>query len=510
MEYNLSKHSVGCCNRFLDTVNEQIVDVDITLPDYCPDIEKILKCTLDSHVYTKNISGGQLTVDGVSVVRILYCDSIRHNVRSFVQSVPFTSSFSLKSTPEQYIIEVDTKCEYINCRALSPRKLVVHGEFSLYTKIFCKSNTEYYSYDEESDLQTKVREIKVSDLCAICEEQFSVTEDITISNQSPVESMLKYDVTSRITDLKNIHNKVMLNAELVLKVLYLSDLESGKVEHLSYVIPVSRVIDCDGVTDDTINTVKLEVMSSDLRVRNDSLNDGSLLSLDVKMCFSEIGYAQKSLNIIEDVYSTKYITEEKRSAQNALFDHRCADYTHIVKSSIKLDSMKISKVIDIFTENVTVSPVISKKSLSFIGKTNVCMMLEDSDGSINYLERSVDVEFKPEIDVEFDRVAMNSCVVQGVSFRLVDDYNIEVRIELRISAVLSKMMSVTPITFVSSSEETKLKNDGSSLILYYADKGESLWDISKMYRMKKSVLMNENSLKDSELSEDRMLLVVTE
>ena len=46
MEYNFSKHSVGVKSTFLDTVNEQIVDVDINLPDYCPDIEKILKCIL--------------------------------------------------------------------------------------------------------------------------------------------------------------------------------------------------------------------------------------------------------------------------------------------------------------------------------------------------------------------------------------------------------------------------------------------------------------------------------
>ena len=52
MEYNLSKHNISYANNFLDTVNEQIVDVDITLPDYCPDIEKILKCNLIPKIYT--------------------------------------------------------------------------------------------------------------------------------------------------------------------------------------------------------------------------------------------------------------------------------------------------------------------------------------------------------------------------------------------------------------------------------------------------------------------------
>ena len=50
MEYNFSKHSISYPNNFLDTVNEQIVDVDVNLPDYCPDIEKILKS--GKHVMT--------------------------------------------------------------------------------------------------------------------------------------------------------------------------------------------------------------------------------------------------------------------------------------------------------------------------------------------------------------------------------------------------------------------------------------------------------------------------
>ena len=82
MEYNLSKNNISYVSNFLDTVNEQIVDVDITLPDYCPDIEKILKCTLVPKIYTKKISGGQLSIDGVSSVRIMYCDSIRQDLSS--------------------------------------------------------------------------------------------------------------------------------------------------------------------------------------------------------------------------------------------------------------------------------------------------------------------------------------------------------------------------------------------------------------------------------------------
>lgn len=40
MEYILEKNAVGVLTRALDSVSEQPVDIDFTLPDYCPDIEK--------------------------------------------------------------------------------------------------------------------------------------------------------------------------------------------------------------------------------------------------------------------------------------------------------------------------------------------------------------------------------------------------------------------------------------------------------------------------------------
>ena len=41
MEYHLTKKSINTVRCALDTAVEQAVDIDLTLPDYCPDIERI-------------------------------------------------------------------------------------------------------------------------------------------------------------------------------------------------------------------------------------------------------------------------------------------------------------------------------------------------------------------------------------------------------------------------------------------------------------------------------------
>jgi len=510
MEYNLLKHSSAYCDKFLDTVNEQIVDADITLPDYCPDIEKILKCTLIPKIYTRNISGGQLGIDGIAVIRILYCDGVKHNVRSFEHSCPFAATFNLKSTPQQYVVHSFTKCEYINCRALSPRKLSVHGAFSLYAKVLSKGSCDFYCFDEESDLQTKQQQITVSDLCAMCQEQFSFTQDISVGANVPVSTMLTYDTSVRITELKSIHNKLMLNAQLELKIMYLSDLDSQKIEHLSSVFEINRIFDCDGVTDDCINIPQLEIMSSDVNIRNDTLSDGTDLSLDVKMCFSNISYCPKSISIINDAYSTEYKTESKRDMLNCENNHSMKTFANVVQTTVDFDSVKISRMLDVYCEGVTASVIISDEKMTLQGKTNACMLFEDDQNIPCYIERSVDFEFSLDADRDFDRVELCDTVVKSISFRLMSDNAVELRLELMSNLIICDSISLNPIISVECLEDSKVEKDGCSLVMYYADKGEDIWDIAKMYNTRKSLLISENSLDSEKLEDSRMLLVVTE
>ena len=235
-----------------------------------------------------------------------------------------------------------------------------------------------------------------------------------------------------------------------------------------------------------------------------------MMTLDVKLCFSEIGFMPKTLNVVEDAYSTKYLTEHKREMCNCESAHSCESFTHIVKSTVKLDSMEIAKVLDVYSESISVSPVISDGALSLNGKASLCMLLCDKEDMPFYVERSVEIDFKPQLSRTFDRVTLNFCDINSISYRLSDSSTLELRIELKVTTLLCDMVSVNPVVSVEALEDKQVVSDDCSLILYFADKGESTWDISKMYRTKEELLKIENSLEDNMLHSAQMLLVPTE
>ena len=211
-----------------------------------------------------------------------------------------------------------------------------------------------------------------------------------------------------------------------------------------------------------------------------------------------------------DAYSTKYMTENKREMLSCECSHSCESFNHIVKSTVKLDTMEISKVLDVYCESVSVSPVISDSTLSLNGKASVCMLLKDKEDAPFYVERSVEIEYTPVPSRSFDRAQLCGCSVNSISYRLSDASTLELRIELKETLLLCETVTANPLTNVMTLEEKPVVCDDCSLVLYFADKGENTWDIAKMYRTKEDLLKSENALEEDILQSAQMLLVPTE
>ena len=61
---------------------------------------------------------------------------------------------------------------------------------------------------------------------------------------------------------------------------------------------------------------------------------------------------------------------------------------------------------------------------------------------------------------------------------------------------------------MSENDKVKEKNDSNSLIVYYAQPGEDVWELAKKYNTNISAILNENEdLEEGIIKEKRMLLI---
>lgn len=506
MDYTLKKRLITTTSQLLDTVSQQPVDMDFTLPDYCADMEKILKCSLTPKIYTRTFSGGQLTVSGASLVRIIYCDSNRNAIRCCEQTQPFTATFPVSGEPSEHIILTHAKPEYLNCRALTPRRLTVHGAFSLYATITSKTLCEVSEDKSDSDLQTRRESKDIYELCELTQEQINISEAVAVRTDSHLESIVRSDLTAVLTDMSVSGDKLTLKGEMTLRLLYICDAATGQVDRFVYVFPFTQTLS-GFTTEASVRDVRMNILSYELLLRNEMMTEEPIINLEAKVSLSVAGYKPQTLSYIADAYSTKCPTDLSYSTQNLFTDIHTVSTTAVLKPTLSLGDKPVSKILDIFTEECCVTSAIKDSTLSFGGKVNVCILACTEDGELVSIERQVDISAEEILQKDYTDVSACTATVTSVSYRLGDNNDIELRIDLRLSANLSTPCTIRQVNEVMP-VDADITQNRCPLTLYYAHSGESVWDIAKRYNACVDTLCDENGISDEALPDTRMLLIL--
>ena len=74
MECKAAGESVFAKEVLFEGNCEQAVDTELTLPDYCPDIGKLLKCRLVPMITSRQVNFDSLVVEGTARISVIYLD----------------------------------------------------------------------------------------------------------------------------------------------------------------------------------------------------------------------------------------------------------------------------------------------------------------------------------------------------------------------------------------------------------------------------------------------------
>lgn len=509
MDYSVKKEEISINESIFEGCSEQPVDLDFSLPDYCPDIQKILKCQIDPRITGRNISGDRLDVEGIAIINLIYLDAEKLTVHCCEHTSPYSASFNLKTTPQDAIIFAKTKVEYVNCRAVSQRRLEIHGAFSVCAKVSCRIEDEIVCGISGDGIEEKKKNISASSIIGLGQQQFSINEVVAHGSSVPnVEALIRSSVSVVLSNYKTVANKIIINAEVILNMLYINNIETGETEKRQYTVPISQIVDIEGITDDCEPDIKIDVLNHDINLRNDS-DDEDLLSLEAKLVISAVAYEKKEVEVLNDVYSIDYEVEPQYETKKIvnLFDYINNTYTD--KNTVELSDSGVSEIIDVWNEMISVNSQVNEGKIVFKGKLNVCVLAMDSEGVPFYSERVINFEH----DYDWDNKPENIRCDENISLMALNYNNngtgsIEVKTEIKVETFVYVEESFKSIVDISIDEEKpREKGTNEALTIYYAEKGESIWEIARMYRTSVSSIKEENDLEEEVLENRKMILI---
>lgn len=505
MDFTLTPEPVFSVSDALSSSSEQPLDLDFTLPDYCSDVEKIFKCTVTPEIFSVNTVGGQITIEGASYVRVLYCSTDKKRLRCAEQNVPFSIVKNLSTDSDDFIVNVTATQDYVNCKAVSKRRLMIHGAFTVHIKVLEKKCDNLYLPPDTPELQTSMSKRKISELMSLHSEIVSISESIPTDGKSQISTVLRTDIKSNLVDVTAIGNRLLVKGEVTFSMLYASDDKSDVPSQFTYVFPFVHNMECTNADSATTRETDLSLMSYDYKLKSDIIGDSPVVLLEAKYALTVACRKETEVTYISDAYSTTSETEPEYSPVTLDAEVLPKFSSLMCKSSVSLGDTPISRIIDIFCDSVSVKADVGS-TLDLTGKANFCILCTDSNDELQYIERSVEISGKEPLSGEYSLCTSVTSMIKSLSFRLGEDNNLELRAEVY---VMTKLKKLENIRFVSS-----LRNmgeiedaDNCALTLYYADSQESVWEIAKKYKTNKDMLVNENNLTEDVL-EDKMLLLI--
>jgi len=139
MKLDLVKRPAAVITELLDAAAEHPVECDILLPDYCPDIVRVLTCRAETDVTGRSVNGATLTVDGMTIVTLCYLGEVG-GVRKTTVRQPFSKSFELSSAPAAPVVFASAQKSALSCRAVSRRRVDVRGTLQISATVILKAN----------------------------------------------------------------------------------------------------------------------------------------------------------------------------------------------------------------------------------------------------------------------------------------------------------------------------------------------------------------------------------
>ncbi len=505
MDLKVINKAIAVTETLYDGFDERPVDCDFVLPDYYPDIAAVLKCTLRPVIQSKQLSGDRMIVDVAAIMNILYLDEGRKSIRSCEFTKPFTSTFTVKPYAGNPSTAVFAKTDYVNCRATSPRRLDVHGAFSVKLKMQAEGGNEVVTSIGGDSVYTRKAVVSYSAPAALAEKTFTISEVLDLGQNKPAaEALIRGDAIPVLSDCKMLANKAIIKGELMLGNLYTDDATTGNTQKVRHVIPFSQIIDIDGLDEEWLCDVKLDVVSSDVHITTNQNGEGRLLEVNIKLGAAVQCYKTGMAEIVTDAYCARcpLQLETKRLETEHLAAVRRS--TSTVKETLDLPAQGVASVMDIWCEVQPVSEVCENGHAHIKGRLLICMLARDNTGIVSYYERPS--EFELTFDDDCNEISSDMNVI-NVDYSMVGAGQMDIRAEIAVARRCYNKESNLAVCSAEASDNATFAPEKAALKIYFANAGESIWEVAKACHTSMDAVMEENALTSDVLAKDTMLLV---
>ncbi len=478
-----------------DTVVTHDTSEEFSLPDYVPEIRKLLYTKASVLPESKYIGdegvGSFVEFSGTITYLLIYTDD-----EGNLCSLPLTSNYEAKSALINHptTVFIDTTVDSVTPRVNAPRKVTLKSRLKSRIQGWEKTATlekiENKSTADELFIERSIENISVAEIKQIGLSDIKFSDKLDMQgNENP--RPLWCDACASVTDVKVQNNAVSVRAEAKIKCL--CDV-NGEIIALTKSVPIAEEIEAEGACLGDLARVSARCVS--LAISNEQSNEVGQLFFDLTCELEGEVIRNSEVQVTKDCYSTKYEIEESYKSIDTYRAAKVQNCSVTVSEAVKRKGKEACTIIDVIGESSIEKADVKGKSFIVSGKLNVTALekIEEND-NVEYLTEGYEIPFKYSCDAGAIEEPISRCSASSgeISARIEGD-KIYVSGEIYISMTLLDKGKVQIMDTAVLKKEMEIKKDAGCVRVYFPKEGDTLWEIAKKYHTTVATLKMQNDL----------------
>ncbi|MEG1269264.1 MAG: DUF3794 domain-containing protein [Oscillospiraceae bacterium] len=475
MEISSITDSLSINELLCDIAVEQSVEGDFNIPEYQPEVFKIVKTKAQPIIVQKIASGSRATIDGYVKLTVIYQSGDDKRICAISQKLPFSKQVDLGSTiGESYTIFCRANMGFLNCRAVNQRKIDARGTVNLAIKVISQ-----YPFEAVSRIEGEGAYQKQSDLSfekeIVCEEkQFSIEETLSVDyEQSENPTLLRCDAAAVAETVSIESGRAIIGGYVNMQLAFdISTEEEYRIKRVGFNLPFNQVMDISAADGDYTATAAVSTISSNASVEDDGNADANVTcTIELRL------YQRQNATILTDAFSTKSELISASQPVNCCVLAKPISESFGVRFGFEKNDMSL---VDFFIVGDECECISSDAAATISGKAVLCCVMCDASGEINAYEQS----FEFSVPANFKSGGTQYCEFQTL-FTVLECVEsgsmINVKCEGIIFGTAIEVQKLTAIKEIKSDALNLKHGPNAALVVYYADAGEGVWEIAKRF-----------------------------
>ncbi len=504
MEPELEYENYRSLEKCQPVTVEQNSQAEFVVPEYMPEIIRIIKSDACARIESCRTVGNRVTVDGICEMRTVYTAD-DGGIYTLTQTENFTRH--CESTLFDGACDVTAKISvnYVNCRATATRRADIKASLLISLTAWRAKEISTVCSGSCSSLEEKCVPVVTSSLGCRKTHRFSMSD--TVSFAAPAAFIISSRACAVCGETRKINNKIMIKGEAIVEVVYVPAGDKTAAERFKHTLPVNQIIEFEGMEERYTGDVALKCTACEVMLRSDG--DGICRSADIALGVdaSVTMWETKETAVISDAYSVNSSVDLKKERCSFLSPVCELNETETVNSVVQIGGEGISEALDISAEVGEPAVKCENGELTVNGSLKLSMLIRDSKGSLSGYEKMVDFAIKKNVDGEFAAIwAAPAITVTSADWSVNSDSSLEVRIEMNVCGTVFSETSMEVVTGVNLCDAPR-KRGKNAVTVYFPENEESLWDIARRYNTTVKAIAEENAIEGDSTCDLKILFI---